>query len=67
MAARFGQELDMTSESAVYSQSNWGDDSKRVKIDVNSIVSGWNYDILTSIIAKLPISQPFGELSRPIM
>ena len=37
--------------------------SKRAIIDVNSIVSGRNYDILTSIIAQLLTSRPFGDLS----
>ena len=38
--------------------------TKRAIIDVNSIVSGWNYDILTLIVAKLLTSQPFGDLSQ---
>ena len=33
-------------------------------IDVNSIVSGRNYDILTSIITKLITSRPFKNLSH---
>ena len=33
-------------------------------IEVNCIVSGRNYDILTSIIAQLLTSRPFGDLSR---
>ena len=40
------------------------DVTKGAIIDVNSIVSGQNYDILTSIIAKLLMSRPFGDLSR---
>ena len=35
------------------------DVTKRAIIDVNSVVSWWNYDILTSIIAKL---LTFGDL-----
>ena len=34
------------------------------QMDVNSIVSGRNYDILTLVIAKLLTSRPFGDLSR---
>ena len=37
---------------------------KRAIIDVNSRVSGWNYHILISIIAKLLTSQPLGDLSQ---
>ena len=38
------------------------DVTKRAIIDVISIVSGRNYDILTSIIAQLPMSRPFTDL-----
>ena len=41
---------------------NGRDVPKRAIIDGNSIVSGWNYDILTSIIAQLLTSQPFPDL-----
>ena len=40
--------------------------SKRAIIDVNSIVSGRNYDILTLIIAEFLMSLPFPDLSRQI-
>ena len=36
-------------------------------IDVNSIVSGWDYDILTSVVTKLLTSRPFGDLRRLFM
>ena len=38
--------------------------TKRAIIGVNSIVSEWNYDTLTSIIAQLLTSRPFGDLSH---
>ena len=38
--------------------------TKRVIIDVNSIVSGQNSDILTSMIAKLLASWQLSDLSR---
>ena len=44
--------------------SHGRDVTKRAQIDVHSLVSGQNYDILTSIIAKLLMSQPFGDLSH---
>ena len=34
-------------------------------MDVNSTVSGWYYDILTSIIAQFLTSRPFPDLCRP--
>ena len=42
------------------------DVTKLAIIDVtgNSLVSGWNYEILTSIIAELLTSRPFGNLSQ---
>ena len=43
------------------------DVTKGAIIDINSIVSGRNYDILTSIIAKLLMSRPFGDLSHSFM
>ena len=43
---------------------NSRDVTKRAIIEVNSMVSGSNYDTLTSIIAKLLTSQPFGGLNR---
>ena len=36
--------------------------TNRAIIQVNSIVSEWNYDILTSIIAQLLPSRPFPNL-----
>ena len=39
--------------------------TRRAIIDVNSIVSGRNYNILTSIIAQVLPSRPLGDLSRP--
>ena len=42
------------------------DVTKRAIIDVNSIVSGRNYDIVTLIIAQLPTSRPFGEVTSEI-
>ena len=42
---------------------NGRDVTKRAIIDVNSIVAGRNYDILTSIIAKLLTSRPFSDLN----
>ena len=39
--------------------ANGCDVTKRAIIDVNSIVSGRNYDILASIIAQLMMPQPF--------
>ena len=41
---------------------NGRDVTKRAIIDGNSIVSGRNYDTLTSIIAQLLTSWPFGDL-----
>ena len=41
---------------------NGPDAIKRAIIDVNSIVSGQNYDILASIIAQLLTLRPFPEL-----
>ena len=41
---------------------NGRDVTKRAIVDINSIVSGWNYDILTSIITKLLTSRPFSDL-----
>ena len=35
--------------------------------DVTYIVSGRNYDILTSIIAQLLTSRPFGDFQEPAM
>ena len=46
--------------------SNGHDVTKRAIIDVNSIIYGRNYDIYASIIAQLPTSQPFGDLSQKI-
>ena len=43
---------------------NGCDVSKRAIIDVNSVVSGRNYDIFTSIIAHLLTSRPIVDLSR---
>ena len=43
---------------------NGRDVTKRAIIDVNSIVSRQNYDILISIIAKLLTSRPLGVLSH---
>ena len=43
--------------------ANGCDVTKGVIIDVNSIVSGRNYDILTLIIAKL-LTSPFVDLSH---
>ena len=40
------------------------DVTNRAIKDVDSIVSGRNCDKLTSIIAKLLTSRPFGDLSR---
>ena len=42
---------------------NGGDVTKQGIRDINSIVSGWNYDILTSIITTLLMSWPFGDWS----
>ena len=39
--------------------ANGRDVTNRAIIEVNSIVSGRNYDILASIIAQLPMSRPF--------
>ena len=39
-----------------------GRDVKRAIIDVNSIVSGRNSDILTSIIAQMLMSKPISKL-----
>ena len=36
-------------------------------IDVNPIVSGWNYDIKFSIIAQLLMSWPFDDLAESII
>ena len=41
---------------------NGHDVTKRAIIDVNSIVSGRNYDILTSIIAQLLTPWPVPDL-----
>ena len=43
--------------------TNGRDISKRAITDVNSIVSGRNFDILTSIIAQLLMSWSFGSLT----
>ena len=50
-------------------QGNVRDLTKRAIIDVNSIVSGRNYDILTSIrpIAQILRSRPFPDLCRSMI
>ena len=44
--------------------ANGSDVSKRAIIDGNSVISGRNYVILTSIIAQLLTSRPFPDLCR---
>ena len=44
---------------------NGCDVTERAIIGVNSIPSGWNYDILASIIAQLLTSRPFADLVVP--
>ena len=66
----FSNVEDMCSKKPVDLQDVWlespngRDVTKRAIIDVNSIVSGQNYDILISIIAKLLTSRPLGVLSH---
>ena len=50
-----------------YKSANGHDVTKQEIIDVNSIVSGRNCDILTSIIAQLLTSRPFPDLWASIM
>ena len=44
--------LTATAQSVGFMSANGRDVIKRTIININSIVSGWNYDILTSIIAQ---------------
>ena len=53
--------MDQCESSGQSVLRNCRDVAKRVIIDVNSIVSGRNCEIFTSIIATLLTSKPFGE------
>ena len=44
--------------------ANGCDVTKRAIIDVNSVVSGRNYEIVTSNIAQLLTSRPYPNLCR---
>ena len=58
------QDAEIVAKLCRFKVPNGHDITKQAIIDVNSIVSGRNYDILTSIIAKLLTSQPFDDMSH---
>ena len=58
-----------TGRSSIYrlTTANGRDVTKgRAILEDNSIASGWNYDILTSIVTKLLTSRSFGDLIESV-